>query len=243
MQLHEEFLKDLKWSIEETEKKNIYTPTKTYKPSSMNCIRNMYYQMTGAEAEPSTSDYCLINICNSGTDIHVRIQQEIIDMLTNGIDCQYIDVEEYIKNNNLTDLVVLKKTGPETKLHNTRYNMNFACDGILIYKGHYLILEIKTETSRKWMSRFSVDPSHYNQATAYSLSFGIDDVLFLYVNRDFLDLKTYTFSVTDIMRNELVDKINSCDNYVNINQVPPKPEIDSKHCRYCSYKNRCKTDT
>ena len=93
------------------------------------------------------------------------------------------------------------------------------------------------------MSRFGVDPSHYNQATAYSLSFGIDDVLFLYVNRDFLDLKTYTFSVTDVMRNELVDKINTCDNYVNINQVPPKPEIDSKHCRYCSYKNRCKTDT
>lgn len=246
MQLHEEFLKDLKWSIEETEKKNTYTPTKTYKPSSMNCIRNMYYQMIGAEAEPSTSDYCLINICNSGTDIHVRIQQEIIDMLTNGIDCRYVDVEEYIKEKRLDDnLKVIGKNGEaETKLHSTKYSMNFACDGIIYYKGTPFILEIKTETMRKWVSRFGVDPSHYNQATCYSLNLNIDNVLFLYINRDTLEMKAFVFEVTPIMKDYIVNLIHTCNYYVENNILPPKPlNIDTKNCRYCKYKNLCKNSS
>ena len=70
----QEFLSDLQRSIEMTDKKNRRTPSQTYKPSSMNCIRNMYYQVTGADCGDSDSSYALIGICNSGTDIHESFQ-------------------------------------------------------------------------------------------------------------------------------------------------------------------------
>ena len=105
------FLSDLKHSIEKTEEKNRRKPSATYKPSSMNCIRNMYYQVMGAEPDPSSSSYCLVGICNSGSDIHERIQQYVEGMKANGIDCEYIDVADYIKSRGLDYLEVVSKNG------------------------------------------------------------------------------------------------------------------------------------
>lgn len=41
--INDEFLSDLISSIEKTAVDGISTPSKKYKPSSMNCIRNMYF--------------------------------------------------------------------------------------------------------------------------------------------------------------------------------------------------------
>lgn len=243
MLINEEFLNDLKWSIEESERKNQQLPSRSYKPSSMNCIRNMYYQLTGTTPDPSTTDYCLINICNSGSDIHIRIQKQIEDMKANGIDCEYVDVETYIKENNIPDISIIGKSGMETRLHHDKLNMNFMCDGLIRYKGEYYILEIKTETSRKWLVRFDVDSSHKNQATAYSLSLHLDKVLFLYVNRDFLDIKSFMLEVGEEDRNNLLNKIKECDLYVSENKVPAKPlDISTNYCKYCSYRTQCNKD-
>jgi hypothetical protein len=48
------FLADLKRSIELTDKEYAadHKPSQSYKPSSMNCIRNMYYQVLGVEPDP-----------------------------------------------------------------------------------------------------------------------------------------------------------------------------------------------
>ena len=76
------FLNDLKRSIELTDEKNAREPSKTYKPSSMNCIRQSYYVITGAEADPYDTVSNVIGICESGTDRHERIQQAVLDMKT-----------------------------------------------------------------------------------------------------------------------------------------------------------------
>jgi hypothetical protein len=49
------FLADLKRSIEMTADEERRKPSQTYKPSSMKCIRNMYYQRTGAEPDVELS--------------------------------------------------------------------------------------------------------------------------------------------------------------------------------------------
>ena len=82
-------------------------------------------------------------------------------------------------------------TDYETKLYDKNLNMSFLCDGIIRYKDKYYILELKTEASFKFNSRSDVDPKHHNQGTAYSHEFGIDDVIFIYINRDILDMKPY----------------------------------------------------
>ena len=94
------------------------------------------------------------------------------------------------------------------------------------------------------MNRSGVDPSHYNQGTAYSIAFGLDDVLFVYISRDILDMKAFMLHVTDEMKQNLVGYIEECDSYVKRMIAPPKPNnVTKKACSYCGYKNQCKRDS
>jgi CRISPR/Cas system-associated exonuclease Cas4 (RecB family) len=235
------FLRDLKASIEMDANKSVRVASKTYKPSGMTCIRFMWFQLT--EALPNKTDTRsaeLEGICESGTDRHERIQNAIMRMKENGMDCEYIDVGEYVTAHNLTDLDIISKNGNETKLYNRRYNISFLCDGIIRYKGKYYILEIKTETSNKFWNQKEVMDEHKLQGTAYSLSFEIDDVIYLYECRDNCAKKSFRFHVTDDMRDTLVNKINTCDAYVANNICPPKPDMTKSACSYCNYSEECK---
>lgn len=236
------FLADLKKSIEVEDLNGYRKPSQTYKPSGMNCIRSMYYQVVGKDVKPSTSGYMMTGICNSGTDIHIRIQNYIESMKKNGIDCEYIDVADFINTRELNDLEIKERCGMETKLYHKKLNMSFMTDGIIKYKGKYYILEIKTEASFKWQNRKDVDPKHYNQGTAYSIAFGLDDIIFLYINRDVMDMKTFMFHVTDDMKQNLIGKITDCDGYVQRLITPPKPDINKRECNYCMYKEICENE-
>lgn len=242
--VEQQFLNDLRASIEINDSKGARKPSQSYKPSSMNCIRNMYFQMTGAECASDRASSELVGICESGTDRHERIQKAVMSMKENDIDCEYIDVADYVRTHNLTDkLDIVAQQGNETKLYNKEYQMSFLCDGIIRYKGKYYILEIKTETANKFWDRTSVNPAHINQGTAYSVSFDIDDVLFLYECRDNCSKKAFMLHVTDDMKQDLVGKISNCEMYVEQNQVPPKPnDLGKNTCAYCPYAKRCEKD-
>lgn len=240
--VEQQFLSDLKRSIELTDMKEARKPSQSYKPSSMNCMRSMYYTINGVEQD-SDSNYIMVGICESGTDRHERIQNAISKMHTNGIDCTYVDVAEYVKSRGLDYLEIVDKCGNETKLYDKNRNISFLCDGIILYKGRYYIVEFKTESSMKWRERKAVDPKHYNQARTYSLELQINDVLFVYINRDIVDYKAYMYHVTDDERNAILTLIQTCDNYVNTHTVPPKPEdAGPKKCAYCGFKSQCKKD-
>lgn len=239
----QDFLNDLKRSIELSADKDQRLPSKTYKPSGMNCIRASYYQVSGKEPDEAHSNYTLVGICNSGTDIHVRIQTAIVQMKENGMDCEYVPVDEFIKARHIKDINIVGVSGMETKLYHKKYNMSFMCDGIIKYKKHYYILELKTENSYKFANRKDVDESHHQQAIAYSLAFGIDQVLFVYISRDVLDMKAFMYKVTDEMKQDLIGYIEECDGYVKRQVPPPKPEnVLKKACSYCLYKTQCAKD-
>lgn len=237
----QDFIGDLKRSIELTEKKNARKPSQTYKPSSMKCIRSMYYQITGAEIESTDATYSLIGILNSGTDIHIRIQQAVEQMKNNGIDCEYVDVAQYVTERELTNEIEIKeKSGMETKLYHKNLNVSFMCDGIVRYKGHYYILELKTENSYKFGMRKDVDESHYEQGTAYSYILKLPEVIFVYINRDNLDMKAYMFKPTDEMKQTFVNRIIDCDGYKERGEVPSKPDnLPKGSCSYCAYRKLC----
>lgn len=239
------FLEDFKRSVLLTEEKYDGIPSQTFKPSSLNCARGCYYQIMGVKPDNGSASFNMIGICNSGTDIHVRVQTAIMQMRENGIDCDWIDVGQYIEENHLDHLIVREKKGTETKLYDTRYGtyISFMCDGIIKYKDKYYILEIKTESANKWYSRDGVDPKHYKQAISYSNSFKLDTVLFMYVDRDLMGLKVFEFNVTNEMRHDLVSFFNTVQGYVERQIVPPKPDnLDRRTCNYCSYYSKCKKD-
>lgn len=243
------FLNDLRRSIELTDEKCAFKGSQTYKPSGMNCIRQSYYVITGADADESNSSSNLVGICENGSDRHERIQQAVLDMWHNDIDCEYINVANFVRQRGLDEYLDIVKEPDfsnkqyETKLYHKTLNMSFLCDGIIKYHSHYYILEIKTESSGKFFQRNGVDSSHYHQATAYSIAFGINEVMFLYENRDTLDKKCYLFNVTDDMKQELLGYIEECDSYIKKLKVPPKPEdVAKKTCTYCKYRTRCGKD-
>lgn len=238
------FINDLKRSIELTDAQNSRKPSQTYKPSSMNCVRQSYYQISGVDPDTRQSNYNLVAICESGTDRHVRIQNAVSAMKENGMDCEYVNVADYIKSRGLDEyLEVVSQEGNETKLFHKTLNISFMCDGIIKYHDHYYIIEFKTEGSSKFFSRQGVDASHEHQAITYSLALNIPEVLFVYISRDTLDMKGYIYTVTDDMKNEIVSYIAACDDYLKNKIVPPKPEnVSKKTCTYCQYANQCKKD-
>lgn len=237
------FLGDLKRSIEIDAEKDSRKPSPTYKPSGMKCIRQSYYQITEAEPDEPRASYIGVGICNSGTDIHERIQKAVAGMKENGFDCEYIDVAEFVKQRDLGDIEVKSQQGMETKLYHKLWNISFMCDGIIKYKNHYYILELKTETSNKWFSRGGVDPYHYNQAIAYSLALRLNEVVFVYISRDTLDMKAYMLNVTDDMRKSLCDYMSECNRFILEEKCPPKPkDVERKVCEYCGYRTQCMKD-
>ena len=237
------FLMELQTSIEKTDEQHKKKPgTLAYKPSSMNCVRMMYYYMTGASKDEQSMGSELIGICESGTDRHERIQQAIIDMKGNGFDCEYVNVADYIREHDVPDLEILEQSGYETKLRHTKLNLRFMCDGIIKYRGKYYILEIKTESSFKWQSRTAVDEGHYTQACTYSHAIGIADVMFVYENRDNCGKKCFIYTPSQQQINDLVlSKIKDCDTHLLENRVPAIPtSVAAKTCRFCDYKTICR---
>ena len=243
--IEQQFIDDLKRSIELEDMKNARKPSATYSPSGMGCIRAMYYKRAGVDVPEGTAGYSMIGVCESGTDRHERIQNAVSKMKDNGFDCEYIDVGEYIKSRGLDIyLDIVDKCGNETKLYDTIRNVSFLCDGIIRYHGKYYIVEFKTEASFKWRDRKGVDPKHYNQAITYSLELQLDSVIFVYINRDIIDYKAYLFNVSESDRERIKALIDTCENYVVNKELPPLPEDASdKKCMYCAYQELCKRNS
>lgn len=236
-----------------------YKPSIYYKPSSMICMRQMYFTRKGVPPENEAKSPSLIGICESGSDRHDRIQRVLSQMKDLGMEFEYIDVETFVKEHNLVDIEILEKKGMETHCFNKRYNISFFTDGIIkfIPENKYFIFEYKTETTQKFAKRDEEELVHRTQAAAYSLSFGIDDTLFVYEDRNFCNKKSFHYHVSDEDRQEkVVKKIKACEKYLKEKEVPPKlinKDIDpnfiggqdrvsgpsAKICQYCKYKNEC----
>lgn len=235
------FLTDLENTIIKTSKSPNKVKGVHYKPSALNCLRQMFYYRTSTEIDevvnrPASS----IGILHSGEDRHKRIQEAIYLMKDNGYDCEWVDVEQYVKDKNLTHIEVVSKKQFETCCKNKELDLLFLCDGLIKYKDKYYIVEIKTENSKSFFNRQSVSEEHKRQAICYSISFNINSVIFIYENRDLCLKRCFLFNVTAEMKQSVIDLIHQCDNYVLKNEVPKV--VEHKHCSYCDYRKRCKQE-
>ena len=208
-----------------------------YKPSSLNCLRMMYYYRSGTKIDGADRPASSIGILQSGEDRHLRIQRAITHMKQNGFNCEWIDVETYIKGNKLTNLEVVSKKEFETTVHNKELDLLFLCDGIVKINGAYFIVEIKTENSTSFYNRFAVAEEHKHQAACYSLSLNINKVIFIYENRDLCLKKVFLFTVPLALKNEVVGMIERCNEYVEKKELPIR--LVCKYCNYCDYKTKC----
>ena len=236
-----------------------YKPSIYYKPSSLVCLRQMYFTRKGIDPEGEYKTASGIGILESGTDRHDRIQHVLDAMKNLGMEFEYIDVETYVKEHNLSDIEIIEKKGMETKCFNKRYNMSFLTDGIIKYipENKYFIFEFKTEISQKFQTREHEEVIHQSRAACYALNFGITDTLFVYEDRNFCNHKAFHYHVTEEDKKfKVTDKIEKVEQYLKEDKVPPKitnKDIDpnyvggqdrvtgpsAKICQYCKFKEHC----
>jgi CRISPR/Cas system-associated exonuclease Cas4 (RecB family) len=243
--VEQDFLYQLNETVVKNQIDNGRTPSQSYKPSSMGgCMRNMYYIKTGAEMDPPSidpEDSSGIGIMESGTDRHERIQDAVMKMKGYDKDFEWIDAEDYLRDWPQPGTKVVKRQGNEVKLYNEILELSFLCDGIIRHKktGKFYVLEIKTEASFKFQGRTEPVNKHMFQASAYAACLGIDDIIFIYENRDFCNRKAFHVEVTDLEKFERVfNVIETCNTYIALDKVPPMTTSKSE-CKYCKYKKIC----
>jgi hypothetical protein len=244
---NKKFAVDLMRTLELDSKSNTRKPSKYYKPSSLKCMRNMYFTRTSAPVDVAPEEYTMIGMADTGTHRHEAIQTALINMPNYGFDWKYLDVAKYVEDKQkfgkCRNLVVKGTQGAETHLIDTVLNLSFRCDGIIrrISTNEDFLFEFKNVTSFKYNT---IDNSaleqHYNQVICYCTALDLDKAFITYENRDTCNIDVpEIFEVTPDMKNWLVGFISECEGYVSRMIAPPKCE-DTKVCRYCPYKTICK---
>ena len=244
--LNKVFLSDVMTAIEKYDNLKSHKPSEWYKPSSLNCLRQMYFMRTKAEPDDTITDYTSIGMADTGSRRHVAIQTVLENMESMGYDWRYVDVSDYVdmkkSQGKCVFLDVVGKNGAETKLFDNDMKVMFLCDGIMqrISTGEYYLFEFKNQISFKANGKEGVDKEHYNQVTAYCAELDLNKALVLYENRDNCNLECpEVFEVTQEMKDSFYDRLLDCEGYVERLIVPPKCE-NTKICRWCKYKTACR---
>lgn len=213
-------------------------PTDYFRPSSMyGCERMLFFmRVHGSGGDEESMDIPLVEICNSGTDRHLRIQHLVEDM--EGVTC--LDLEEVVKEAQQkgikTDFVGWNEDHTEARCKNDELSIYFQPDGVIKFMGKEVILEIKTESTYQHSNRYEPKPDHKWQATCYGMGLGIDYVLFFYEDRNFCRKKAYLWKITEEMKEAVKKKISVVNGAIK-NKVPPGKNEDK--CTYCRYKKEC----
>lgn len=234
------FCKEYENSVKRQEERERQpVPTDYFRPSSMyGCERMLFFmRVHGGMGAVEEMDVPLIEICNSGTDRHLRIQHLIEDM--EGVTC--LDLEEIVKEAQQkgikTEFVGWNEDHTEARCKNEELSIFFQPDGVLNFEGKDVLLEIKTESTYQHSNRYEPKEDHKWQATCYGMGLGIDYVLFFYEDRNFCKKKAYLWKITDEMKEAVVRKITTVNEALKIGRPPEKNE---DKCTYCRYKHECK---
>ena len=245
--LNKKFACDVMSAIERSEVLHRRKGSNYYKPSSLHCLRDMYFTRMGAEQDTTTESYGSIGMADTGTRRHEAIQEVLLQMKELGYDWEYVDVADYVqkkqKFGKCTTVSILGKAGAETHLTDSFLHISFRCDGIIrrISTNEYFLFEFKNQASFKYSGKECVDVQHIEQVTCYCTALDLDKAFVLYENRDNCELCCpEVFEVTQDMKEQIcINKILECESYVERMIAPPKCD-DNRNCKWCKHKTICK---
>lgn len=143
------------------------------------------------------------------------------------------------------------KTAKVIEHNGVKFVLNGMCDGILNYTpdGSKVLFEFKTKsTTIGTVGTYKlkgVQEEHRIQAVAYSILFGVDEVVFMYesVAKDGwtkgaeakVDFRTFYVKITEEDRKNLLDRLSEIAKQYYNNEIPAKED----KCFFCVYKNAC----
>lgn len=214
------------------------TPSRTFAPSQIRCKRVSWFRLRGVLPEPETiADRGLDFTAKVGTACHQNIQK----ILSEKLGKDWIDVEWYLNSAPRLFKYTCTKGDYETKVEIEDPPVKFAPDGIIFYQGKYRLLEIKTSEYNSFDALTAPKPQHIDQIICYGTLLGIPDVIFLYQDRMFGNLKCFEYTISEgemILMRTMIKDVQHC---VERNIAPERPE-NKRYCTpsYCRYYNKCK---
>lgn len=144
------------------------------------------------------------------------------------------------------------KTAKVIEHNGVKFVLNGMCDGILNYTSDNskVLFEFKTKsTTIGTVGTYKlkgVQEEHRIQAVAYSILFGVDEVVFMYesVAKDGwtkgaeakVDFRTFYVKITEEDRKNLLDRLSEIASDYYANKLPEK---ESEKCFFCVYKEAC----
>ena len=245
--LADRFLNDFIYTIETLDEHEQKKPSKAFHPSNLNCDRSSVLEVMGADIDGNKKTHNLISICRNGTSTHLMVQEYVSKMASLGLNWVFEDVAKYVAENNIPLKIAsnmnIDSGVYETKIVSEEYNIRGLCDGLLSYKDKdgnkkYVLLEIKTINSRQYYKMNDILPKHRVQAVSYCSLLQVDAVIFLYVERDLLNKRTFYYKPTKQEKSAWKKRMTFLNDCVKNNIIPEKPA--GINCQYCAYKKLCK---
>lgn len=213
------------------------------KPSSYyKCMRKLWYQLLGfpkKERKYARSQ----RILQVGTALHEWIQNDILMTMDN---IELIPIEE-LPNYGLegVEFITEHDASPmEVKFkdyrHTKKYPVSAMTDGAIEFLNERFVFEFKTINSKDFDNLYEPLKDHIKQGAIYCIGTGLNKVMFLYMNKDNQQLKSFLVYYNDKQLNWAKSRIVSIEQYVLNLELPPKEPDDN--CKWCEYKYLCDKD-
>lgn len=212
---------------------------RTFAASSFRCDRWSWFRIRGSKSEVTNADPTLQFTADIGTACHRIIQTNLKSML--GDD--WISVRDHINSIDFKYDYTLDEdeSGLESLIEITDPPIRFACDGIIRLNGKKYLLEIKTSEYSSWNDLTDPKPRHIDQVQCYATLLQLPNVLFVYQDRQYGELKCFEITVPQYIMDSVIDRFERVMDMVRKNLAPsPLPKGDS-WCTpsMCPYYNIC----
>lgn len=227
----------------EIREKNAQPKHQTFAPSQMRCDRVSWFRLRGTQPDAiKNPDVGLNFTAQVGTACHEAIQKRLIQNL--GAD--WINVQDWINENpeffsNYELELTLK--GYESMIDLKKpYPVRFACDGIFRFQDKVRLLEIKTAEFSSLNDLTEPKAKHMDQIKCYATLLNIPNVLFLYQDRQYGNLKCFEVTVKEEDQKQVREKMDNVMRLVEANIAPDGLPSGDPDCSQsmCPYWKVCK---
>lgn len=217
-------------------------PHRTFAPSAFRCNRRSWFRLRGVEPDTVTVPDTVLNFsAEIGTACHRMIQSNLKAMLKD----DWIDVMSYIYNFSKTDTFYTcthDESQLETLVITDNPPVRFACDGLIRLHDKLYLIEIKSSEYASWNELTDPKPQHIDQVKCYCTLLNLDNVLFIYVDRQYGGLKCFEIHVSDTDKAQIRSQFKYVQDMVDKNLAPEGLPVGDSWCQanYCPYYRKCK---
>jgi CRISPR/Cas system-associated exonuclease Cas4 (RecB family) len=219
-----------------------FRPSQYYK-----CIRQTYYFLKGLKGNKKRYPRSE-RILQVGTALHEWIQTQVL-MKMDALDdspIRLLPKEELPSFGKAGIEFIEEHQAPPTEIKfldyrfTKKFPISAMIDGSLTMMNKNFLFEFKTINPDDFSLLIEPLKEHIKQGAVYSLCTGIRNVMFLYLCKGTQNWKAFLVTYSDEQLAWVVDRIQTTENYVLNDELPPKEE--SAQCKWCEYKNICSKD-